>query len=272
MADQILTDIVKPISRKLLSTDLIYKWFFIRYNDPEPHLRIRFHYSGENSLNKIISELNHPLKALIEKNLIWKVQIDTYQREIERYGHACMELVEEIFYFDSEMMIKIIDLLDGDEGESIRWHFAIKSVDMLLNDFGLELEAKLSLLTSLKENYANEFSMNRNLKRQIDIKYRKELQGIKDAIEGDYFNPQMQSPLNKRSVSNRPIIKKILDQYIEDEREPGFISLLLSIIHMSMNRIFISGQRKHELVIYDFLFKYYKSALARRKYSKKNID
>ena len=35
--------------------------------------------------------------------------------------------------------------------------------------------------------------------------------------------------------------------------------LLDSYIHMICNRLFISNQRKHELVIYDFLFKAYMS-------------
>ena len=42
-----------------------------------------------------------------------------------------------------------------------------------------------------------------------------------------------------------------------------------SIIHMTMNRLFRSKNRLYEMVIYDFLFRYYQSALARIKYAKK---
>ena len=58
MADIILTDIIKPISRRFLSADIIDKWFFIRYSDPDPHLRVRFHYSNAYSINNIITEFN----------------------------------------------------------------------------------------------------------------------------------------------------------------------------------------------------------------------
>ncbi len=39
---------------------------------------------------------------------------------------------------------------------------------------------------------------------------------------------------------------------------------------MTMNRIFKSKQRVHEMVIYDFLYRYYSSNIAKMKYSKVN--
>ncbi len=39
--------------------------------------------------------------------------------------------------------------------------------------------------------------------------------------------------------------------------------LMSSFIHMSMNRLFRAKNRVHELVCYDYLYRYYKSAIAR---------
>jgi hypothetical protein len=39
--------------------------------------------------------------------------------------------------------------------------------------------------------------------------------------------------------------------------------LMSSYLHMFMNRMFVSNQRKVELVIYDYLLKYYESKIAR---------
>jgi hypothetical protein len=36
-------------------------------------------------------------------------------------------------------------------------------------------------------------------------------------------------------------------------------------LHMLINRIFVSNQRKTELVIYDYLFRYYESKIIREK-------
>jgi len=41
--------------------------------------------------------------------------------------------------------------------------------------------------------------------------------------------------------------------------------LLKSYIHMLVNRLFVSNQRKTELVIYEYLLKYYDSKIAREK-------
>ena len=41
-ADFILVDYLKETIEQLLAQQYISKWFFIRYNDPDAHLRLRF--------------------------------------------------------------------------------------------------------------------------------------------------------------------------------------------------------------------------------------
>ncbi|GHV23349.1 hypothetical protein FACS1894174_09080 [Bacteroidia bacterium] len=45
--------------------------------------------------------------------------------------------------------------------------------------------------------------------------------------------------------------------------------LLKSYIHMMLNRLFRSKNRMHEMVLYDFMFRYYTSGIAKEKYNKK---
>ena len=42
-SDVILTETIKPVTEYLLNQGLIDSWFFIRYGDPDFHIRIRFH-------------------------------------------------------------------------------------------------------------------------------------------------------------------------------------------------------------------------------------
>jgi len=42
---------------------------------------------------------------------------------------------------------------------------------------------------------------------------------------------------------------------------------MASYSHMMVNRLFKSKQRLHEMVLYDFLHRYYKSEIARQKYA-----
>ena len=41
ISDSLLTDLVLPLVIKLTTESLIEKWFFIRYSDPENHIRLR---------------------------------------------------------------------------------------------------------------------------------------------------------------------------------------------------------------------------------------
>jgi hypothetical protein len=54
--------------------------------------------------------------------------------------------------------------------------------------------------------------------------------------------------------------------YLEKDREIMLDDLLGSYIHMMMNRMFRTRQRLMEMVLYDFLFRTYKSALAKNRY------
>ncbi len=265
-ADVILSGLLKPVTRQLLSDSIIDKWFFIRYADPKQHIRVRFHYTKPQYVFNIIQAVNTLAKPYIEQNLIWKIQLDTYQREIERYGTNTMELAESLFFHDSNMIVAMLDMIEGDEGETIRWQFALKAIDTLLNDFRYDLKEKQELLSMMKENFAKEFGMNRLLKQQLDKKYRKnqpEIYNILSNIE----NPltPLSGILEEKSNSIMPAVSSILGLEKNGKLQTPLNDLMSSYIHMLNNRLFKSKQRIHEMVVYDFLFRYYRSELARRK-------
>ncbi len=122
-SDSVLTGIIKPVAEQLIADNIIDKWFFIRYADPKHHIRVRFHYSQSENIAIIINSLSPYLRPLVEQDHIWKVQIDTYHREIERYGSNTMELSESLFYYDSKMIVDFIDMIEGAEGEEIHFFF-----------------------------------------------------------------------------------------------------------------------------------------------------
>lgn len=76
--------------------------------------------------------------------------------------------------------------------------------------------------------------------------------------------------LKAKSSKIVPIVKIISEREQENMLERPLIDLMGSYVHMLMNRLFKSKQRMHEMVIYDFLYRYYKSELAKKKYSINN--
>ena len=134
-ADKLLADVIQPLTEKLLSNKLIDQFFFIRYGDPEHHLRLRFHLADNDKLGIVIKEVHEIMQPFIEQRLISKIQTDTYIRELERYGNESMELSEYFFFIDSTVTLQLLNLIEGEEGEILRWQFAVRSIDDLLTDF-----------------------------------------------------------------------------------------------------------------------------------------
>ncbi len=275
-ADLILTEMVKPVSEQLLEEGAIDHWFFIRYSDPKSHTRVRFHVPNPENLNKVILSIREHAAEYIAQSLVWKVQADTYEREVERYGINSMELSEKIFFLDSRMIVGMLAMIEGDEGERIRWLFALRTMDTLLDDFRLDIEQKYNLITILRENFGREHGMNRSLKDQLENKFRKERSQINEILDRANDEVSEMLPLfqliTEKSEGMKPLVDEIKNLEQAGRLHTKIEDLIPSYSHMMINRLFKSKQRLHELVIYDFLHRYYKSEIARRKYSKINEE
>lgn len=273
-SDEVITQIVLPLSLSLKEQGLINKWFFIRYSDPDLHLRIRFQFESPNGIGTIMSEMNNRLMSFIESNKIWKVMLDTYRPEIERYHPDLISHAENLFWFDSETTGLFLDSIEGDEGEKIRWMFAFRNVDILLTDFGLSLEQKQNFMMHHKEAFAAEFGMNKNFKLQLDQKYRNIKADILGAMNLNAENAGDHLPLvellAQRTSRNLQVVTDI-KEIAQKNEDIDIQKLLSSYVHMTINRIFRSKQRMHEMVIYDFLYRHYKSTIAQRKSTEKNL-
>ena len=277
-ADTLLTDTIFPLSQSLLQEKLIDHWFFIRYSDPQFHLRIRFHIPENKNIASIIHHFNHAMQHYINHDLVWKIQTDTYQREIERYGAELIELSEQLFTLSSEMICKTIALDAVKQDESLRWLLGLKMIDTLLSDFECSLQDKHKLLNTLQDNFGKEHGITTDFRRQFGQKYRTEKTRIekildKNSAQDEEYSALFQ-PIVENSEKSKNIIKEIKRRKGEKEKgESGKKTLFLeenlsSYIHMTLNRLFRTQQRTHELILYDYLFRYYNSMIQRFKDSK----
>jgi lantibiotic biosynthesis protein len=263
--DLILTQSIKPLVSQLFEQNLIHDWFFIRYADPEKHLRFRVKIKQLTDTGIVIGMIKNSIQPLENEGIIWKIQADTYQREIERYGADLMELTETLFCEDSTAIINMLEQTWGDERESIRWQWCLKLIDTYLNDFGYNLIQKRDLLEAMKTSFAQEFSVNKALKMQIDQRFRDNRQNIEKILDNTLNETHQYAPLFKyiinKSNSTDILISKI--KALKPENE--WNKYLSDTIHMSVNRTISDNQRTHELVLYDFLFRYYQAELAKSK-------
>lgn len=250
-ANKIVFDFFAKV-QKLVGRGIIEKWFFIRYNDPDFHLRLRIKFHKHENLGEVIKEIKNNLRKYTNSSLVWKVEYGTYERELERYYGNNIDRAENIFFWDSIFAMKILKLLKEENSLDKVWLYTIKAIDDYFSAFQINLELKYSICLSLYNSFSNEFNISKEVKSQIDKKYRKEIFNIQQVLEQTPrpFNILFKKRYNNISEENNNKIKS-----------PDIEYLLKSYIHMTVNRLVISNPRFHELVIYSFLEKYYRGKL-----------
>lgn len=262
-SEQYLVEI-SSYMQNLLDEEIIDKWFFINYNDPDRHIRVRLRFLNlERDLGKVMLQIKESLAFLMKSRMLTRIEIVTYNRELERYGKEDIENFESLFYHNSILVTSIIEYTKDDPEK--RWLWCLKSLDSLMNLWELSLIQKRDLFGYLKEGFGNEMGANKYINKQLADKYREKRQLIEYTL-GDNEEKLIQL-LHIHNTHAVVFAKNI----IEKKDLSNFDTLydtLEGYIHMHCNRLFSSRQRMNEWVIYDFLFQYYKSQIARRKHNK----
>lgn len=266
-ADDILSKFILPFIQSSFDLKLIDSFFFIRYSDPSPHIRLRLHFVDTNNYSTVFQLFNNTFLECIDNRLLSKIMCDTYQRELERYGSNTIQMTEQIFCSDSLAIIKLIANLSesGNDKEQERWLLSLRLIDDMLDTFDYNLSDKSIFFEHLSEIYRQEHGITgQPYSKQLNDKFRKYNYLIKQI-----FNREVASEydliLFERKKAITTISKEILFLNKAHKLEATINNLLSSYIHMTMNRLFRSKNRAYEMVIYNFMDKYYKSEIARAK-------
>lgn len=254
-SDIILEEAVQPLVEYFQENDFISKWFFIRYNDPKSHLRVRFKLNNTNDYGKILNEINESLKEYIESGEISNILIDTYNREIERYGENTIEEAETLFYINSEFTLQC---LHYDDEEKII--VSLFYIDEVLSKLNLSPEEKLNWIKDFNTAFKQEFNADKKLNSQLDKKYREFKQRYLDFIQSEEFSEERNFIIFNVEESNLAL-HNVIKHNETPTLEISLQSFFQSIFHMNINRLFVSNQRLFEMVIYDYLLRYYKMKL-----------
>jgi len=257
-AEKILTEALYPLTQYLEKEGLIQKWFFIRYLDPHFHIRFRLQLRDPELFGKVIQLVHSSISEFEQQGFIWRVQLDTYQRETARYGSRSIAAVEAIFHQNSIATVHWLRNTEGDEREHARWLWGLKGIDVLLNCFGWDLDKKTTLVEKLKNAFAEEFHTGKLLKQQLDYRYRKYRDQLKRELEAA-------SGADFRVAEIEPAVREILFLQQQKLLDPILEELVASLIHMQLNRLFPSQPRQHEMICYDFLYRYYYAEKMRKK-------
>jgi thiopeptide-type bacteriocin biosynthesis protein len=267
-ADRVLREVVAPLKRIAMERCAADRWFFIRYSDPQHHLRVRFHGDPAELAKTLLLALPDLTEPLLRERTLWRVQLDTYEREIERYGgDAGMILAERLFYADSDAVLDLLDGFAGDEGARVRSDMALVGIDRLLDTFGCDLAAKRRIVTALRDGTGHDVHANKPLRLQMGDKFRKERRELTRLLDGARDDEEALSPglavLARRSADMAPIAAELSPLAGEGRLTTQLPSIVSSLIHMFVNRLMRSQHKRQEFVLYDFLDRIYESRMAR---------
>jgi thiopeptide-type bacteriocin biosynthesis protein len=246
--------IIKTIYNKVIKkfeNNIVKEWFFIRYNDPHHHLRFRIHINSSDVFEQIMTDINKSLHLFMNKKIIWKIKLDTYEREIKRYFHSKIEIAEYIFYKDSLVFLKLLKNNNFKEDIKLRLFTAVKNVDFWLESFNLTIKEKRDLCESMKATFASEQSHDFIL--QTEYKYRENKDVLFAFLKSNTFAATFK------------------DRNIELNRLHLTRHNLRDFIHMSLNRWFVSNQRNWEYLVYYFCFNYYNRCIYTSQSLKKDV-
>jgi len=238
----------------------IKSWFFIRYYDPDHHIRLRIHTDPENYGN-MLANITKMATRKPTQVFIRDVKQDNYEREIERYSEELIEAAEDCFYAGSELVLSWLPFKLG-ENSALGFDMSVfRLVYHMAQKFTAEASNLAAFFKQRSENFIVEFGDTKKFRLDLDRKYReltKELAVTLESIDvGNYEDES--GPVKSHFLETVRQMAHGSANWPEGKK----MMLLADLIHMQINRLYTGMQRRHELLIYYCLYKYTASRLSR---------
>lgn len=182
------------------------------------------------------------LESELHDGKVYNIQVATYQREIERYGEDTMEECESFFFADSENIVGYIknNLHTSEIGyilDSINW------ISNILSEIQFHNSKIIEFVSRMVNSYSAEMDLSIQQKVFMDSIYRRQKANIIKII--------------RKCDNAKPNCCDISWLISSDKKA----SIVASLIHMHLNRLFVNNQRIYELVIYYLLKKGYETLM-----------
>lgn len=230
-ANIVVSQHIPEFLRPQLVGDRIEEYFFMRYADPKQHIRLRVK-AEKNKLIQLYPEIMDWLQNLMASGMISHFTIDTYEREIERYGGLkLIKLAETLFHHDSMVVENILKLqMNGSLNMSDELIGMISTIHYM-EMFEIPYEKQLQFLQNLtsKDDYREEFRQKRSTYMKLSNTDNK----WEGAREDEQASLLLQV-LNQRTTSIKNYLKEI-DANLDMASK---VSILDSVIHLHCNRLF----------------------------------
>jgi thiopeptide-type bacteriocin biosynthesis protein len=222
--DEILAGPVRNLCCEIDKMRIVDDWFFVRYADTDPHLRLRFRAAPERLIEALFPRLCAWASRLMADGKCQKFAFDTYDREVERYGGPdATRSAEALFAADSRA---VVDML-AHAPRVDRVALAVVTIDDLLASLGLDAAARLlwlkRVVTSRKET-SDEYRARRD-----DL--------ITALLDPAKLVGSIGDTLASRRAALKPIVVNLSQMEVDRRLTQPLSKLYESYIHMHCNRL-----------------------------------
>ncbi|MBL4774057.1 MAG: thiopeptide-type bacteriocin biosynthesis protein [Alcanivoracaceae bacterium] len=200
-ADKLLIEKLAPLANKLIKDKGIESWFYIRYKDPEFHLRLRLKLINKYDPDGIGAEYCQMLKELYQQGIIHRIEEDSYVPEVQRYGGVkILPVCEKLFYLNSVIVSDILNSTYSQKNkDDLMWKFCLRLAWQLALGVLDSLEDLEKYFKRTARYFDNETRVSNFNKKKINENYRKH--GLATIIMKSCINTIRHNNHNKESVT-----------------------------------------------------------------------
>lgn len=246
--EELLAGPVREVIHLLQEHELLDRWFFIRYADPEPHLRLRFHAKEKSDIQSVLALALPWCAQLARRGQIQYYTLDTYEREVERYGGPeAIDLLEQAFTVDSVMVSDVLAFQYARRLTLDLTAIAVFTLDHFFASWGYDFRQRLEWTHQASEKYAFSKEFRPERKRyctllsprgQLDLDYSEQRALLLDVLR----------PHETFLVALGAQVRQLAEKGALWVSEA---SLLSSLAHMHLNRLLGIDQAR-EIQVYAF--------------------
>ena len=233
LEEEIIAGPLRSFGEFVRSAGLADAWFFVRFADPDCHLRIRFHGDPHTLLGELLTQVSEWATDLIADGSCQRFGFDTYERELERYGgETGIGLAEAVFAADSSAVAELLHLNRGELIAIDATTLAVLSVDDLLAGLGISEQERLAWYrdrVSLSPADGQDF---RGRQREL-----RTLLGRADALAQASCHEALAQILNARRQALAPMAARLDALARQSELSQPKASLWRSYVHLHCNRL-----------------------------------
>ncbi len=239
--DDLLTGPVAELCQQAIAMGAANDWFFLRYADPEPHLRLRFRGRSERLIGELMPHVCAWANGLLTDGLCTRVCFDTYDRELERYGGTAGTVAAEaVFGADSRTVIEMLRLSrEGLLGMDLT-SLAVFSIDDLLTGLGAGEDERVDWY---RERVSSRTVAGDEYRRRKDV--LRGLLGDPEQIRIQPGGDALARVLAARRNELEPIARQLDALTAAQELSQPKSMLFRSYVHLHCNRL-LAGDRSAE--------------------------